>query len=74
MAIFFSFFFQTADRFSNKDSEMKMTMKWTTCLSRYIQETGHLKDPGGTPCNGLYGDSCGEPPPERGTFFVKNGV
>ena len=63
-------FFQTADRFSNKDNELQ----WTVCVSLYVRETGRLKDPGGTSCNGLYGDSCGEPPPERGTFFVTNGV
>ena len=66
----FLFFFQTADRFSNKDNELQ----WTVCVSLYVRETGRLKDPGGTSCNGLYGDSCGEPPPERGTFFVKNGI
>ena len=50
---FRSFFFQNADRFSNKDNELQ----WTACVSLYVRETGRLKDPGGTPYNGLYGDS-----------------
>ena len=49
----FHFFFQTADRFSNKDNELQ----WTACVSLYVRETGRLKDPGGTPYNGLYGNS-----------------
>ena len=28
-------------------------MQWTACLSLYVQETGRLKVPGGTPYNGL---------------------
>ena len=47
------FFFQNADRFSNKDNELQ----WTACVNLYVRETGRLKDPGGTPYNGLYGDS-----------------
>ena len=62
----FPFFcFQNADRFSNKDNEVQ----WTACVSQYVRETGRLKDPGGTPCTGLYEDSCGEPPPEKGNLF-----
>ena len=61
-------FFQTADRFSNKDNELQ----WTACVSLYEQETGRLKDPGGTPYNGLIREQLRGA--ERGTFFVKNGI
>ena len=51
----FLFFFQTEDRFSNKDNELQ----WTACVSLYVRETGRLKDPGVLPAMAYMGTAAG---------------
>ena len=60
----FHFFFQNADRFSNKDNELQ----WTACTSLYVRETGRLKDPGVLPVMAYTGTAAGSLRPKGGPF------
>ena len=47
---------------------MKMTMKWTTCVSLYIQGTDRLKDQGVLPIMAYTGTAPGSPRPKGEPF------